>query len=195
MGARPWLAATALLAVLGAPATLAQDEDLKRLVEDTRRVGLQLLQLVKSELAKELEVGGLLRSVVVCKYSVPEIASAVSRKNGMRVTRVSLRPRNPSLGLPDAWEQAVLLDFDRRAARGEKAENLEHFEVVNEPAGRYLRYLKAIPVQSVCLNCHGPAEALSEALKMQLASEYPHDKATGYSVGQVRGAVAVKRPL
>jgi hypothetical protein len=32
-------------------------------------------------------------------------------------------------------------------------------------------------------------------MKAQIAGEYPHDKATGYAVGQVRGAVTVKRPL
>jgi len=28
-----------------------------------------------------------------------------------------------------------------------------------------------------------------------LTKEYPHDQATGYSVGQIRGAVSIKRPL
>jgi Protein of unknown function (DUF3365) len=47
----------------------------------------------------------------------------------------------------------------------------------------------------LCTNCHGPADALSTAVKARLQAEYPHDKATGYSVGQIRGAVTVKRPL
>jgi hypothetical protein len=32
-------------------------------------------------------------------------------------------------------------------------------------------------------------------VKARLQAEYPHDKATGYGVGQLRGAVTVKRPL
>jgi hypothetical protein len=32
-------------------------------------------------------------------------------------------------------------------------------------------------------------------VRARLATEYPHDKATGYSAGQIRGAISIKRPL
>ena len=48
---------------------------------------------------------------------------------------MSLKTRNPLLGTPDAWEQAVLAEFDRRAAAGEKPETLEYSETVTEPQG------------------------------------------------------------
>jgi len=102
---------------------------------------------VRGELLKAIEQSGPLRAIIVCRYTVPEIASAVSRKYGARVTRVSLTPRNPSLGWGDAWEQKVLMDFDERVARGEKAEALEYAEVTSEPSGRFLRYVKALPMQ------------------------------------------------
>jgi hypothetical protein len=108
---------------------------------------------------------------------------------------VSLKTRNPLLGTPDAWEQKVLEEFDRKVAAGEKAETLEFGEVVNEPSARYYRYMKAIPVQPLCLTCHGNREQMSPFLLEQLGADYPHDRATGYSPGQVRGAVTVKRRL
>ena len=113
----------------------------------------------------------------------------------MKVSRVSLRTRNPVLGTPDAWEQKVLAEFDRRAAAGDQPDAIEFGEVVAEPAGKSWRYMKALPVMQLCTNCHGPADALSPAVKVRLQADYPHDKATGYSVGQIRGAVTVKRPL
>lgn len=171
------------------------DEELKRGTEDVRKVAAQLLTQIRGEVAKEMEQGGPLRSVLVCKYSVPEITSSLSRKSGMRVSRVTLKARNPALAAPDPWEQRVLLEFDKRVAKGEKAETLEFSEIVAEPQGRFLRYMKAIPVAQVCTTCHGSAETLTDAIKAQLAAEYPYDKATGYSVGQVRGAVTVKRAL
>jgi hypothetical protein len=67
--------------------------------------------------------------------------------------------------------------------------------VVEEPQGRHFRYMKAIPVQPLCVACHGPAETLSPAVRERLAKEYPHDRATGYSPGQVRGAIAVKKRI
>jgi hypothetical protein len=106
-----------------------------------------------------------------------------------------LRTRNPLLGTPDPWEQRVLEDFDRRAAAGDKPDAIEFGEVVSEPAGRYFRYLKAIPVTGLCVTCHGQRDQLSPFIQDQLRAEYPHDKAVGYTPGQLRGAVTVKRPL
>lgn len=191
--------ATRLLPVLvlgiACVAAHAGNEDVAKLREESRKLTGQLLQQIRGELVREMERTGPIRSVIVCKYSVPELTSALSRQTGARVTRVSLRPRNPSLGAADTWEQSVLLDFDKRVARGEKAENLEYFEVVSEPQGRFFRYMRAIPMAPVCSGCHGPADGISEGVKAQLATEYPHDRATGFLPGQVRGAVVVKKPL
>jgi hypothetical protein len=55
--------------------------------------------------------------------------------------------------------------------------------------------MKALPTQPLCLNCHGAPADLSPAVKARLAERYPNDKATGYAVGQIRGAMTLKRPL
>jgi len=188
------LAASAALAAYTA-APLAQDPAFQRMVEEARAVAARLLKGVGGALQTEMQRSGPERSILVCKYSSPEVASELSRATGWRVARVSLKPRNPSQGAPDAWEQGVLLEFDRRARSGEKPETLEHAEVVKEAQGSYFRYLKALPVREVCLDCHGPAERIKAATRARLAAEYPFDKATGYHVGEVRGAVSIKRPL
>ena len=183
-----------LVAFLASSPAAAQGADgLKAFADESRKVSAQLLAQVRGELVKELERTGPIRAITVCKYSVPEITSSISRQTGMRVTRVALRPRNRALGEPDAWEQRVLLDFEKRVANGEKAESLEHYEQLSEPLGRVFRYMKAIPVSPPCLACHGPAGQLSEGVRAQLATEYPNDSAVDYSVGQVRGAVSVKK--
>ena len=60
---------------------------------------------------------------------------------------------------------------------------------------RMFRYMRAIPVGEVCLACHGDAAQIDPQLKAQLDASYPQDRATGYSLGQIRGALTVKRPL
>lgn len=187
--------ALALAAVLAVFPAGAADDDVRGLVEESRKVATQLLGQVRGELVKELERTGPIRAIAVCKYSVPEITSGISRQTGMRVTRVALKPRNRALGEPDAWEQKVLLDFGKRVANGERAETLEYFEKVEEPAGPTFRYMKAIPMTQPCLACHGPAKSLSEGIKALLALEYPNDKAVEYQVGEVRGGVSVKKGL
>jgi len=194
----PLLRSILLLPALGlaivAAATPAEEAP-KAALDEARKATTELVAQTGGELVKALEASGPLRALVVCKYTVPEIASAVSRKYGARITRVSLTPRNPSLGWGDAWEQGVLMDFDARVAKGEKPEGMDFHAVVKEPAGRFLRYMRVLPMAPVCMHCHGPADQISESIRSQLAHDYPHDKATGLTVGKVRGAVTYKKPL
>ena len=174
---------------------VASAQDADALLAASRETAGQLIQQLGAQLRAELAKGGPEGAVVVCKNVAPELAGRLSRETGWRVSRVSLKTRNPLLGSPDAWEQRGLEEFDRRVAAGEKAETLEVTEVVEEPAGRYYRYMKALPVQPLCLTCHGTAETISPDVQQRLRLEYPNDRATGYRAGQVRGAVTVKRPL
>ena len=161
----------------------------------SRAVSAQLIQQLGAQLKQELARGGPEGAIGVCSEAAPAIAGQLSRQSGARVARVSLKTRNPLLGTPDAWEQAVLVEFDRRVAAGEKPETLEYSETVIEPQGRYFRYMKAIPVQPLCLTCHGTDAMIAPEVAQRLQREYPHDRARGYTVGQIRGAVTVKRPL
>lgn len=188
------LAQSVLAGQAGQPAQ-ADDEDIGRLTDEARKTASSLIQQIGGELKKEYEISGPLRSVIVCKYTAPEVSSSVSRKSGASVKRVSLKVRNPVLGMPDAWEQKTLLDFERRYGKGEKAEAIEYAEIVSEAQGRYFRYMKAIPVGPLCMNCHGALDSMTEGTKAQIAGEYPHDKAIGYSLGQIRGGVSYKKPL
>lgn len=171
----------------------AAGDDMRRYADEARSTSTELLKNIRTELVREFDRSGPLRAIIVCKYTAPEITAAISRKTGWRVSRVSLRARNPALGYPDSWEQRVLLDFDNRVSLGEKADTLEHAEIVQEPMGRFFRYMRAIPAAAPCTSCHGPNT--SEAVREQLQAEYPHDAAVGYLPGQVRGAVTIKRPL
>jgi hypothetical protein len=193
---RHWLRLGLALGFLAPlPGGSAEETEVTRLAQESRRVADTLSAQVHADIGKAMEGGGPLRAIVVTRYSIPELSSSLSRKTGARVALVSRKPRNPALAMPDAWENEVLVQFEARVARGEKAEALEHYETVNEGTARYFRYMKAVPISRPCLACHGSAEQISPAVKAQLGAEYPHDRATGYRVGQVRGAVTVKRPL
>ena len=181
-----------LIMVLAAlPAVAAEDTPL----QTSRTVAISLMQQLGAELKKEISANGPDAAINVCRNIAPELASKLSIEQGWRVTRVSLKTRNPLLGTPDAWEQQALKEFDARAADGEALDKLEFSESVSEPGGRYFRYMKALPVQPLCLACHGSEQHIPASVKATLSQQYPHDRATGYAVGQVRGAISVKRPL
>jgi len=150
----------------------------------------KLLQVLTDEIAK----GGPESAVEVCRDKAPQMAKAASEQSGWTIRRVSLQNRNPK-AVPDAWERAALEDFDRRAAAGESPATLEKGEVVTVGERQEYRYMKALPVQQICLACHGTADKIKPEVSAQLQKHYPDDKGTGYSIGQIRGAMTLRRAL
>jgi hypothetical protein len=188
---KSWLT---VILVIGLCISPAMADDLAKFQEDSRAVVKDMASRLGAALQEEMKAHGPAAAIKVCKDLAPAITSDISRKTGMRVTRVSLKTRNPLLGSPDAWEQKVLLDFAVRAKK-ENPATIEYAEIVTEPQGKFMRYMKAIPVQDICLKCHGSPETIAPQVKEQLAAEYPHDKATGYSINQIRGAFSIKKLL
>lgn len=149
----------------------------------------KLLQVLSEQIAK----GGPESAIAVCQEKAPQMAKAASEQSGWTIRRVSLRNRNPK-AVPDDWERAALQDFDRRAAAGESPATLEKWEVVASNDRKEYRYMKALPVQPLCMACHGPADKLSPAVTTQLKALYPQDLGVGYALGQIRGAMTIRKP-
>ena len=164
-------------------------------IEESRDVAKTLATQLGGKLKAELSTNGPESAVSVCKEIAPQIAAGLSSQTGWEVGRVGTRTRNARTGTPDAWEARALAIFSERMKQGEKPDTMELAEVVTEPSGKYLRYAKAIAVQPMCLTCHGPAGSIPAGVKARLQAEYPMDQATGYRVGELRGAIVVKRPL
>ena len=176
--------------ILFATHALADDETrLGEARQVASSVPPKLLQVLQEEIAK----GGPASAVDVCREKAPQMAQAASAQTGWAIRRVSLRNRNPK-AVPDAWERAALEDFDRRAAAGESPATLEKWAVVSNAGRQEYRYLKALPVQPLCIHCHGPVGQLAPGVAAQLKTHYPQDLGTGYAVGQIRGAITIRKP-
>ena len=149
----------------------------------------QFVGQLKPQLKSAMQEGGPTHAIEVCASMAPKIADSLSAESGWLVKRVSLKPRNASRPVPDPWERSVLEHFDIRQAAGEKAPALHHAETT----GDQYRYMQAQGVEPVCLLCHG--DKLAEPVRDILQQYYPDDWATGYSLGQVRGAISLTRNL
>ncbi|MBI5899906.1 MAG: DUF3365 domain-containing protein [Rhodocyclales bacterium] len=185
---KPLFAATLAITAFGA---LADDS---ALIAETKKTALAIPPKLLQMLQEEIDKGDYHGAIAACNDKAPKMAATASQNTGWAIRRVSLKNRNPK-AVPDAWERAALEDFDRRRATGEPGATLEKAEIVSEGEKRVLRYMKALPTQGLCLNCHGAEDKLAPAVKVRLTELYPNDKATGYSEGQIRGALTVKRPL
>ena len=166
------------------------------LVQSTRGIAGDLLGQLGQKLKAAMSTDGPVAAVSVCKESAPAIARQLSITNDAKVTRIGTRVRNQNMGVPNAWQKEALTQFEARLSQGEKAPDVEYWQVADNGHGKSeLRYAKAIAVQPQCLSCHGAAQDIAAPLADKLRIEYPNDQATGYSVGQLRGAVVVTRPL
>ncbi len=188
------LIALALPPLLAACASGPSVEDQAAMATDARKASGALIQQLGGELKAAMGAQGPAGAIGVCKERAPQIAADVSKQSGFTVTRVSPKNRNPA-GVPDAWEAEAQAGLQKRLTAGEKPETLETWQVVSTPAGKQFRYAKALPVQPICLTCHGDPAAIPDAVKARLAADYPQDKATGYAPGMLRGIVSVKRML
>lgn len=201
----PGLAASVMSAVCmamsGVTATAAWADDASTdlppvALESVRGIANELTTQLGQKLKGTIASDGPAAAVSVCKEVAPGIAKNLSMRHDVQVGRVGTRVRNAKMGVPNAWQKDALADFDARVAKGEKPADLEYWKVVDTGNGNQeLRYAKAIVTQQLCVTCHGKADDIPAPLMEKIRAEYPQDQATGYSVGQLRGAVVVTRAL
>ena len=155
-------------------------------VTQSRQAVMLFADTLIAELKYSLEEGGPDRAIRVCHVEAPQITKDISEQRNWQIGRTSLKTRNPNNN-PDEWETQVLQQFEQRKQKGEDIATLEYSETTK--AG--FRYMKAIPTKGLCLTCHG--ETLAEPVKATLAELYPEDNATGFIVGDIRGAFSIKQ--
>ena len=173
-----------------APVWAQQDE----LLTQARSIATEIPPKLLAVLQEEITKGGPENAMAVCRDKAPQMAKAASEKTGWNIRRVSLKNRNPN-ATPDAWEKAALEEFEQRQAAGQAPATLEKGELITEGTVPTYRYIKALPTQTLCLSCHGSPDNFSPSFKAKLHELYPHDKATGYAPGDIRGAITLKRAL
>lgn len=181
----------ALSGLIISPLSLA-DENLDGKLATYRSTMKELGGGLLTELSAALKEGGPNKAIEVCHTKAPQAAAKVADKTGFKVGRTSLKPRNPQ-NAPDAWEEGVLKKFEERKAAGENPQNLEYHEVIEKEGQRQVRYMKAIPTLELCVACHGTN--IAPNIQAKLKELYPQDKATGFQVGDLRGAFTLTETL
>ncbi|WP_126444085.1 Tll0287-like domain-containing protein [Sulfuricystis multivorans] len=171
---------------------LAADE--AQLLQEARGIPAKMVPKLLEVLQVEIDKSGHAGAISVCREKAPVMAKNLSAQTGWQIRRVSLKNRNPK-AVPDAWERATLEDFERRLDAGENPTGIDKGEIVEENGQKFYRYMKALPTQDLCLNCHGTPERLAPGVAEKLKELYPDDKAVGYSSAQIRGAITAKKPL
>ncbi len=177
-----------LIALLAWTVAATAQDDVKERTEAARAAATQFGKTLLGELQKAIAAGGVASAIDVCHLVAPQIAADTSASRRMKIGRTSLRLRQPA-NRPDEWELRQLQSFEQRKAAGENPGSIEVGEYVGSGGTRIFRYMKAIPTGEVCLNCHGTA--LAPDVKAKLQQLYPEDAATGFKMGDLRGAFTI----
>lgn len=195
MASRAWLVGVAVLAagcrqdrraLVEIPVADSATVRLARAVADS--LGDELVGLVSAALDR----GGPALAIHFCADSA-QVRTLRHWKNGIYIRRVSERVRNVD-DTPDARERRLLEQLAEALRSGTLPREVA--DVIRAPDGTYeLQYLRPLLVQPGCLACHGDPATFEPEVRAVLAKRYPEDRATGYAVGDLRGAVSVRVPL
>lgn len=160
-------------------------EEEQALLDTGRAATKALMESLGGQLKTALDAGGPVTALTVCQSVAGPLTDAVGQSvPGATIRRVTRKPRNPA-NAADMVDLVVLRTLEVDAERPEERTLWTRTEG---------RYYKPLLIQEVCLKCHGAPDTFPADLTAALAELYPADKATGYALGDLRGAIRVDIP-
>lgn len=149
---------------------------------------------LRGTLQQAMQSGGPEAAVDVCHSAAPRIAEQVMHEHGVHLGRVALPGRNRnSRQAADGWQLRALREFQTAVEKGGAAAEQVMVQRDGLPEGVALRMIRGIETEPGCLACHG--SAVTPSVREAIARHYPGDAATGFEVGDLRGALWVEVPL
>lgn len=177
----------ALLVSLLLSSALLSKEIPQDIVNTGDKLSKELLTQLSSKLSHEIKSNGLLSAAKFCNSNALTLTEEVNLRQveGISIKRISLKERNGA-NTPKADEKAVLESMQKMLDKKELP------KYVIEKEGKTYKYYKPLVIKKeVCLKCHGDISSNPE-LDMFIKEAYPQDKATGYKMGDLRGAILVE---
>lgn len=159
-----------------------------------RQDAKEFMGSLKEILVKEMQTNGVVAAVSVCSDTAQVLTNNYGVKKGIYIKRVSFKNRNIN-NAPNKYESEALKIFEDLNSKCELTETTEYFNTIETDGITSVIYLKPIIVQAPCLSCHGPLDQIGVEIKTILNNKYPDDKATGYQLDDLRGAVSIQKTL
>lgn len=150
-------------------------------IEKGQNMAMQSKSVLGKNLMGAINSKGTDAAVSFCNEKAFPLLDSMSVFLNAKITRVSDRTRNEK-HMANASELTYIKYAQNAIAKKEPVKG-EIREVNNKMIGYY-----PITVNQMCLQCHGkPKTEVKENTMNLLAKLYPKDKATGYSLDELRG--------
>jgi len=148
-----------------------------------RQVAEAAFKELSGNLQQAIATGGFTNAIDFCSEKAMPLTLAVAKKEGVKIGRVSHRPRNPA-NRADARELELIKSFQETAATGKAPQPV----VEQSSEGTAVFYAPIVITNPLCLSCHGePAREITGDTLAAIARRYPKDQATGFKLNDVRG--------
>ncbi len=177
------------LAIAAVTVMHANETDTTKIKEE----GIKYIKMLGGALKKELKAhlkndpSGL-EALAFCSGSAEEITKKVnaSLPPYAKVRRTALKVRNDKSNTPDKTDTEVMKAYQEAMASGTFSP--KDIKVVE--TGDTTRIYKPLVTKGVCLKCHG--SNLDPKIAAAIKTAYPHDKATGFKAGDLRGVIVAE---
>ena len=133
-----------------------------------------------AELSAALSESGPSHAIQICSQRAPQIAAQISEEHQLSIGRTSSKLRNHD-NTPPLWARMIT------------EPNPNELNIMTNNAGD-LAVLSPIQLAPTCLQCHGSESDISPQTRATLNKLYPHDQATGYKAGDLRGWFVIEVP-
>ncbi len=163
-------------------------QDIPQKVIDTgEKVSQELMKTLSSKLQYEIKENGLIQAAAFCNINALTLTEEVNlhQVQGVSIRRISLKERNAA-NTPSADEKKVLESMQNMLEKKQLPPYL-----VEHEGKRYKYYKPLVIKKEACLKCHGDISTNPE-LSQFMKEHYPFDKAQGYKMGDLRGAMVVE---
>ncbi|MDO5509995.1 MAG: DUF3365 domain-containing protein [Weeksellaceae bacterium] len=153
-------------------------------VDSIRQYILRAQLALAEELKEAVDRQGSAFAVDFCNVRALELTDSLGHSHNIDLQRITDKPRNPQ-NRANMQEQA-LMDSVRElmAQKDFKPELIEHGN----------SYYYPIITNSLCLQCHGKPNQITEFTNEVILELYTQDEARGYALNELRGFFKVTTP-
>lgn len=155
-------------------------------------IASQAQKTLLQNVSQAIQTKGVAGAVDFCNTNAMLLTDSMSKLNAVHIQRISDRNRNPNNSLNHDLDKKIWREMQELM----QDSTIQKKHIVAQE-GNAIFYYKAIPIgMPTCLSCHGNKETdiTPETLQV-INAKYPSDKATDYTMGQLRGIWKIKLNL
>jgi Protein of unknown function (DUF3365) len=161
-------------------------------VQRGKVIAAETFGLLSTNLQSAIQSGGISNALPFCSLAASPLTAGIAEKHGVTLKRITHKARNPA-GKANETELAVLKAFANALAT---STNPPPPFATNLVAAQATFFAPIIIANELCLKCHGePDKDISAENLAIIQHHYPKDEATGFKLGQLRGAWRIDFPI